>query len=320
LEDGKSAILRFLTEFEGEDSWIVVHQHQMVPTRPAPKGYTGEWPKTMGAVCRTTADEDGNPMHPECFICDYVQIKGKKAKRSARGWALACLREEVIENGKVVGYKDQKRDVTKKDEAGNETTTTERAIVVVNLSYQNFFSDLEFAGKHHETVLDRDYKVTRKGAGLDTDYKIVALEPQTFISESEKDANGQPLVKRWDPRDPEIAPRYQTDLDLASEVHRLMSDEFYARFFDTRVPQPTNEGEKGGGAATPPKPSTDVEEGALGAMASRVLGYAPNADGTEGNGDGAEPQAAESAAEAAPQEEPTPEPAGAGPRPMALDD
>lgn len=259
LEDGKQAILRFITDAA---DWIVVDQHQMVPTKGKPDGYEGNWPEKMGSVCR----KDEAFSFGECYICEFV-VDGKKVKRpSARTWALACEREEVIEDGKIVGLRDKTREVTKKVD-DKDVTTVEKSIVVVNMGYKNFFGVLQGFAGHYGTVLDRDYIIQRKGAGTDTVYTIIPLDP------IETDQG------RFDLRNPEFAKRYETDLDLGEEVTSRASDEFYARFFDPRFSADDKSGEvkQTGAAPDAPKVDNDMDAEKLAALASRVKGssYAP---------------------------------------------
>lgn len=281
IEDGKVSILRFLTEWDdlptspGVPSWIAVDQHAMVPTKPAPADWGDKnWPSKMGAVCRHDPAFTG--MYRDCYICDHmvdkVTVDGKKLKKpSGRGWALACVREEVIENGRVVGIRDMVREVTIPAKEGQpEKTVKEKAIVVVNMGYKNFFGTLKGFGAFYGTVLDRDYRVKREGQSTDTDYQIIPLDPITM-------ADGT----RFDLRNPEHMARYETDLDLVEIVMERASDQFYARFFDPRFVV-TGDDDKvvpTGQAPDPVKSSGDVDDPEkMNALAARIKGYGGNTD------------------------------------------
>lgn len=278
-----TAILRFLTEFQGDEAWIVVQQHQNVPTRPKPSDYPKDarWPEKMSAVCRKDVAFDG--MYSDCFICDNIVGTNNVRKASARVWALACLREEVVENGQVVGYRDATREIAVTNDKGEATgeTRTEKAIVIVNMGFKNFFSILEGFGGHYKTVLDRDYFIKRVGTDTDTQYQIVPLDPIV-------DADG----KVFDVRRPEIAERYGeagSYAALEAIVVERAADEFYARFFDTRVAQPATQGgtksEGGEAAEEAAKPGHDVvSEDRLARLASRVKDYGQPGQG-EPSGD-----------------------------------
>lgn len=276
LDDGESAIVRFITD---ADAWIVVNQHQNVPTRPKPEGVE-KWPERMGAVCRK--DEAFEGMFEDCYICDCIkQGNGKKYPNSARTWALACLREEVIGDGtkklggaamkgKKVGYRDVIREVQKTDDKGEATgdVIKEKAVVVVNLGFKNFFSIMQGFASHYGTVLDRDYSIKRKGDGLDTTYNIVPLDPVGL-----------------DLRDPDTLAKYDIGIDLEAVISERASDNYYDRFFDVRHPIPARDSDKSEGAPadqqSKPQPEEE-DEAALAEMMSRVKDY--SGDGGEANG------------------------------------
>lgn len=271
-DPNNTAILRFLTE---KTDWIVVDQHNSVPTRPAPADAKGNWPSKMGAVCRR--DVALKAMYPDCFICDHLVNGTTIKKASARTWAYAVLREEVIENGQVVGIRDQTREVAKVDADGKATGEVyeEKAIVVVNMGFKNFFSALQGFANHYKTVLDRDYLIKRKGSGTDTIYSIIPLDPIT---------TGDGTV--FDLRNPQFADRYQPSQPLGEVVLERSSNDFYARFFDTRVPIPASNGTAAStqATATPaaaaaaapaetPRPGGDMDPARVQALAERVKGY-----------------------------------------------
>lgn len=279
LEDKGKVLVRFITDSEpdpktGEGGWITVDQHQMVPTKPKPDGHDGNWPEKMGSVCRKDEAFD----YGECYICDFL-VDGKKIKSAAgRTWALACIREEVQENGQIVGYRDKTRTVTRK-EGDKEVEVTEKAIVVVNMAWKNFFSTLKGFAEYYGTILDRDYLIIRSGSDQSTTYQIIPMDPIVV------DDKGT----RFDVRDPAVAERYHTDLDLGEAIADRASDDFYARFFDPRF-TPSKDGDKvesTGQAPDTAKPTNEVDdEGKLAELANRVKGYGQ----AEGNGGGGEQQ------------------------------
>lgn len=264
LKDQESTILRFLTD---ADVWITVDQHQMIPTKAKPSDYPADanWPERMGSVCR----RDPAFSYGECYICDFLvgQVKSGKGvlkKPGGRTWALACLREEVKEDGKVVGLRDKTREVTIAEKDGQpERTITEKAIVVVNLGYKNFFSILEgFAGRYG-TILDRDYWIKRSGDDKDTTYQVVPMDP----IDTERG--------RFDLREPEFMQRYKSDLDLETTISERADDDFYARFFDPRFSSSKDGKIEATGAVpdAPAAPSGEVDAERLAALSQRVKGY-----------------------------------------------
>lgn len=288
IEDGEQVTVRFLTDVA---DWVTVEQHAMVPTKPKPDKFEGNWPPKMGAVCRNDPAFAG--MYDGCYICDHI-VDGKAVRPAAsRTWALACIREEVKENGQIVGYKDKTRKVTRKD-GDKEVEVEEKDIVVVNMAYRNFFGPLtSLAEFYGGTCVDRDFVIKRQGNDQSTNYTLIGLDPIHVNIEGE--------AVKLDLRDPRFKDRYQPGETLEEVVASRASDDFYARFFDPRFTPSEKEGEavkSTGQAAEQPKPSTDVDDEAkLAALAQRVQTYG-QAGGGDGNGGAAPP--AEQPAAAAP--------------------
>lgn len=307
IKDGESIVVRFLTD---GDAWVVVDMHGNVPTKAKPAGYTGNWPERMGAVCRYTKLDDGSTIADDCYICDNMTETRKKKNseereqipfgKSARPWALACVREEVRnETGtEILGYRDQEREVQKEDDKGNKTVEKVKDVVMINMGYKNFFSALEGFFAVYHTLLDRDYRITRKGAGTDTDYDIVPLDPSTM-------ADG----RRFDLREPDLMERYTPFMpDLVAEVEQRASNAFYGRFFDPNVVVTSEE--SGNGAQTT-KPSTEVANQAdLKSLRERVMGYSPGATDQQPSADAPPNGGTPTPEPAAP---PAPAPAASGP-------
>lgn len=272
LGDGESSILRFITdanpvEVDGKlvGGWITVQQHQMIPTKGAPADYKGDkWPEKMGATCRN--DKAFRATYGDCYICAHLVDGTKIKKPSGRSWAWACLREEVRENGKLMGYKDKTREVSRKKEGSEEQETViEKDVVVVNLGWKNFFSIVEGYEGHYGTVLDRDFVIKRKGDGMDTTYSVIPLDPIGL-----------------DLRDPEALKKYgfesvkDADDKLIEVIAERASDEFYARFFDRTKTVTSDEKVVESGEA-PAKVDNDVEAEKLAALRDRVKGVVSGA-------------------------------------------
>lgn len=270
------------------DEWITVDQHQNISTKAKPDDYPKDrnWPEKMGAVCRKDPAFQGvEGFDGSCYICDHIVNPPKVKKASGRVWALACIREEVREDGRLVGFRDKTREVAKTDDKGQPTgeTYTEKEIVVVNMGFKNFFSILQGFGGEYGTVLDRDFKIRRSGNDKDTTYSIIPMDPVPA-------SDGNQL----DLRNPEHMKRYETTLDLIEVISGRASTEFYARFFDPRVTVTESGGVQQTGASPEvQKPDNDADEDKLKAIADRVKGYGPEG----GNGEAtpaAEPAAASS--------------------------
>lgn len=242
---GDQAILRFLTE---ADDWITVMQHMYVP--PQRTGLKNP-PKAMSCTCRK--DEQFSDMYSDCYICDHevLNLYGSPSRPTSRVWALACLREEIIATedliaesmkpgwkggapiprealGTVIGYRDQVREVAEldKDKKPTGRTVMEKALVVVNMSYKNFFGALHGCFLAYRTVLDRDYQIRRMGTGKDVEYHPIPLNPIESL---------KPGTPSWGKYLENIATQ---DLDLGQIVTHRSSDDFYAHFFDITKADP----------------------------------------------------------------------------------
>jgi hypothetical protein len=161
----------------------------------------------------------------KCFLCDIaVGRDGKPLKAQPRPWALACIREEVLENGQIVGYVDATRDVTRKID-GRDEKSVEKAFVMVSMAYRNCFTPLLGMWKRYGSSTDRDYLIERKGEGLnDTSYNIIPLDPL----EMEDGRHLRPQGARCRGPVPD-RPRHRSQID------QRMTEDFYNKFFDTRV-------------------------------------------------------------------------------------
>ena len=269
LKDGESAVLRFLTE---PTEWLTADQHSFVPTKPKPDGYTGSWPASMSATCRR--DKALRSRFPDCFICDHVRKTIKKkdgttevksSKPQARTWAVALLRETITENGRTVGIRTLMREEAKLDAEGKPTDVIEEvpAIVVVNMAWEGFFAPISGYYRQWGTILNRDVKVTRRGADLDTKYTHIPLDP----------------TPDFDIADPEWAAFFGPMIpNLKKMMFDRATDDYYARYFDTRVvwtPKASG-GEAGATADGAPvseqdKPSGDATADKMASMRDRLL-------------------------------------------------
>jgi hypothetical protein len=239
LKDEDRIVLRLLDDY---NEWVYVNQHAFVPTKDAPEGSSDEqrkkWPAKMGAVCRHDPALD----FEDCFICDHMlDDKGKKYWPSQKFWARALVREgflgtqEMADDGlipknkvgRIAGYVDAEEEVEETDADGKATgkKSMRKKIVLINLGMKNFFGKLQGFGDVYGSVLDRDYSIQRKGAGLDTEYSIVALDVDPDFDLTNEDTR-----KKYE--------QYADEAGLSVEkleqlISDRASDDFYARFFDT---------------------------------------------------------------------------------------
>lgn len=241
---GDQAILRFLTE---APDWITVNQHMYIPPqRPGLKNP----PKSLSTVCRH--DEQFLDMYSDCYICDnkLQNLYGKQSSPTPRVWALACEREEILADealiaashkpdwqgepipsealGTAVGMLDKVRDVTElgPDKKPTGRTIQEKSLVVVNMSYKNFFGALHGCYLAYRTVRDRDYTIRRAGTGTDVEYHPIPLDPI---------ATRKPGQAAWNEYEEAIKAQ---GLDLGEIIVQRTSDEYYEHFFDITKPDP----------------------------------------------------------------------------------
>lgn len=283
LKDKERITVRFLDD---HDEWFSVLQHPFTPTRPAPEDWTDDqkknWPRSMGPVCRKTKEfvaffPDG------CYICDVLhtvvpneKTKNKRYYPAVRLWARAVVREEVrVETeaeaaefgkpiGSVVGRVDAGAEVDETDAEGNPTgkKVWKPRILVINQPMSTFFGQLQGYADVYGTVLDRDYSITRKGEGKDTDYNAVSLDPVEH-------GDGNPLDIRTSPElaeDGSLTGRSIREYydsfgpDLVKLIEDRIDDEMYHRFFDRRVPIPDRKSDGGENGSTPSATSGDAAE------------------------------------------------------------
>lgn len=272
-EKDPSRIVRFLTD---ANEWITTTMHPSMPTRPAPAGYQGKWPQSMGAVCRMDADKGQRtfPEHADCFHCLTLQSDGKPRRKNERTWAIGILRQQNADGT----FSDVMKDVELKKEDGTVESKTMPFYVVFCQAWSNFWSTLDDHFKMRGTILDRDWKITRKGFTMnDTDYGIVPFDP---VHVDLGDGKGSRVL---DFRDADILKFYPDIPDLGEFVAHQASDEYYDRFFDTRRPQPSFGKEESAAASGPQTsvatPATEPAPASVQAIADRLTGIPGIAQG-----------------------------------------
>lgn len=302
LKDKESIVVRLIDD---SPDWIYIPQHGFVPTKGAPKDWKSEsgkkWPETMNAVCRK-AKNQGDLVFPEhggqCFICDSMtgndRSKDGKYRPSIKLWARAIVRDEIKgtqamvdaglieahEKGQTVGFQDHEIEVQDTDKDGKPVGDPKKQpkIIVLNMGMKNFFGALQASYDAYGTVLDRDYRITRRGEKLDTEYDIVPMDPIMTLDE----ASGR-QVKFTLQKEETRAP-YLKLLDLEEVITEQASDRHYATFFDTTKEIPTR-AKKDDGKADADESGTGTQEQApdapkaedLQAMRDRMLNMTPAA-------------------------------------------
>jgi hypothetical protein len=306
LKEDEQIRVRFLTEqrhltsTNPNDSWISVLEHAMVPTRDAPTGYSGTWPKQMSAVCRTQAAFDG--WYNDCFICEFVKNNfntAKPAKPGSRTWTVCVVRVPITDaSGKIVGYDDATREeAVMVDGVPSSTMVTVPDVRLVNFGWDNFFKVLAGFDRAYGTLMDRDYSIRRTtkmvGTNKVADYQIIPVDKTWLLPPSPE----HPTGIYWDlsvdgltamnaalpsgSAPLSLGTMYPNVPDITNIIVERTTDDYYNRFFDVRNPQPvrksnaegdagaTDSGATAAAAQAAPPPNAD----AMAALAARIKGY-----------------------------------------------
>jgi hypothetical protein len=234
----------------------------------------------MAAVCR----HDPALSYSDCYICDVLHKDDPKSikKPAKRTWAAAVLREEVKEDGKVVGYRDQTRTVTRKNSDGTVGETFEEpAVVNLNFGWKNFFSALETnANINGGTLLDRDYLIIRKGADVDTVYIFMALDRVPHSDGTTFDVRKPEHMVKYFPSALTIGSAAASDEYLIPIIEGKAADDYFATFFDRTVVASSNNSPVSSGTPSA-APVNDAANEELEALRARVRGYpSPAAEAT----------------------------------------
>lgn len=262
-----SVIIRFMDDVEmppeERNFWITLATHDYVPTKEAAKDGKK---RTMTAVCRTQrhlGDE-----HESCYICDNITKPDKKGverpwPKSGTTFARAIHREKVkitqadVEAGtappEALGKWAMRDKLVEVDELNEDGKPTGRKVMrpeifLVQQKWSNFFDPISImAQEYDDTVLDRDFKITRTGEGLETDYTPAPLNPTPNFDLSDP-ATRKPYddVLTWD--------------DLIEFIDNLHSDQYYGRFFDPSWVDPDEKKTTRPKRSTTPAASVSYEE------------------------------------------------------------
>lgn len=254
------AIIRVVTEYSASVlpqgvgvtkytlPWITVPQHYAQTKQRPPYAKEGtNWPGKMYAVCRK-GKVFAKRFNNQCYICDTL---GDKARD--RSWALAVEREQIIEDGRVVGYRDKTRQVSVfgadgkpvvESQDGDKKTYAKKTVpayVLLNFGYKNFFGALEGQASYRQTVLDRDYVVKRIGMlNNNTNYTFIPLDPIP-LDPATAEALGQPagtmynlgaVIGKDGDRPVTMAEAFYPEMpDLRTIVAERVSDDYFGRWF-----------------------------------------------------------------------------------------
>lgn len=271
-DEGDRVFVRPITE---ADEWLYLDMHQFVPTKDKPDDYEGKWPEKMSAVCQNDPaffdDAAGRFMDGfgDCYICKAPQYKAldrfKKpiSKTSTRGWGLMCLREAVQEDGRIVAFKDSIVDI-RVGKGNDQKTEQVRNIVVAQMSWKNFWANLNTQYGAHGTVRDRDYLVTVTGEGTDKNFTFINLDPIV----NDDGSRHEPGSESWKVYEEACE---KQGLDLMKIITEQASPEYYDKFFRPVAGEKAAKAAEPQDTAGPAKPS----EGAMDDLLARIKGHAP---------------------------------------------
>jgi hypothetical protein len=239
----------FIRLLSGLDEWIDCEVHMGVPTKAAPKDYSGNWPQNMSAVCQNDAmfremlstdrpnrpTGDYEPGYGHCYIHEHMaEVMGKfgrpVSKTSPTVWALCIIREPVRgpsdsgRSGKIIGFQDKMEDWA--DDSGTKHNIP--AIRIVSQRYGNFFGAIKQSAYIDEEVRHRDFMIERDG----NDYEITPLTPTP---------DHAPGTASWKLYTDALA---LTGISLEETIVRQSSPEYYARFFDPTKTAPPQDGDR----------------------------------------------------------------------------
>lgn len=250
---GDSVIIRFVDDIEmpptEQNFWITLATHDYVPVKDSYKsnGDGKKRPRTMTAICRTQGLLQG--AHEECYICDNLTKPDKKGverrwSKSGTTFARAIHRERVKITQADVDAGDAPPEALDKwamhdtmvevDELNDDGKPTGRKVMrpeifLVQQKWSNFFEPISImAQEYDDTVLDRDWKITRTAEGLETDYTPAPL-------------NQTPGFTLADPETRKVYDDVFSFDEMIEFIDNLHSDEYYGRFFNPNWVDPEEE-------------------------------------------------------------------------------
>lgn len=149
LEDKEVAVVRFLEQ--GDDIfWANMHD---VPVEGR------KWPDNVPCM---SDEEDGDPS--ECPGCD------KELKRSFKGYINLIWRDAPVFK------RDEKKKIVK-DKDGDPIVTGHKDQIAILSSGIRLFEQLDEVDDNFGGLMSRDFKIKRRGSGLDTKYTINPADP-----------------------------------------------------------------------------------------------------------------------------------------------
>jgi hypothetical protein len=181
--DGEKYILRFLT-----DDVIVGQFAEYIETIRDKKDGNGN------VIGKQTADFLIDPDGTNW--CEHFGGRQREwgtgnliePKKVTKGIGVAVLRKEQATEGGRVKIVDDRQTI---DVDGKKFTA--RRFVVVKMSIGNFWDPMRGIGRRNNTIIDRDFEITRRGKDKNTKYDISPIGPE----ESETDLRDPAVLHEW---------------------------------------------------------------------------------------------------------------------------
>lgn len=188
LDENEEIVLRFLTDVP---EILTCDFYEFVKTRTKDKD--GKWTEGSNSFIVAPdfyADRDDAPAGLQDWVLKYggkvVDYKTKEIvdpKPKERTVAIAVERERVpvvTEKGGRPKFKHQDKlvEVTYKDKDGNEKTAMGRRFILIRKDAKTFWGNVVGYASEFGTLSDRDYKITRSGTGLATNYPCIPVGPE----------------------------------------------------------------------------------------------------------------------------------------------
>lgn len=183
LEDGESIILRFITDV---DEIVTCDFYEYVKTKTKDKdGNLVEGSNSFIVAPDYYADDD--TFQGEDWVAKYggkvkeygaTELTDPKPKE--RTVAIAVEREAVpVENAKggrpKFKYQDKIVEIEYKDKDGNEKKALGRNFILIRKDAKTFWGNIVGYPSEFGTLVDRDYKITRNGKQLATNYATIPV-------------------------------------------------------------------------------------------------------------------------------------------------
>ena len=282
--------VRFLTEASQAISFM---SHPAYPTRPAPKDYTGHWPKAVSAICRRSKLGDDKPMFDDCYCCEHPQMQDGRARNAiSRQFGLVVIREEVISDGVNEKFRGPDGNIipsgqrtglyrTKKKEYqafenGQPSGAVQLVpdVQLVEYGYTNFWAELDAIYKIYGTIMNQEIAIMRTGSTMnDTKYRVQGMGPSAvdFRNPAVLAKFGVQIGNQIDPRTGTLEWIWPPQYDLRRLLYERASSDYYARFIDPTKPFPGTVGSAAQGAVeTVKSAATEATQASLAALRERI--------------------------------------------------